>query len=90
MAPSAYVYILRSLNNGWYYVGSSVHPNRRLAQHNAGENKSTRADRPYELAYMEQFQTVAAARRREQEIKRKKSRKYVDWLVAGRKSAPRS
>jgi putative endonuclease len=84
------VYILRSLNDGWYYVGSSVDPQRRLAEHNAGESKSTRAHRPYELAYLEQFQTLAAARRREQEIKRKKSRKYVDWLIVGQRGASRS
>ena len=78
---SAYVYVLRSVNDGWYYVGSSVDPQRRLVEHNAGESKSTRARRPYQLVYMEQFPSLSAARKREAEIKRKKSRRYIEWLT---------
>ena len=80
---SAYVYVLRSVNDGWYYVGCSVDPQRRLVEHNSGESKSTRARRPYELAYTERFPNLSVARKREQEIKRKKSRQYIDWLIAG-------
>src|ERR1017187_491568 len=81
---AAYVYVLRSVNDGWYYVGCSVDPQRRLIEHNSGESKSTRSRRPYELAYTEQFPDLSAARKREQEIKRKKSRQYIGWLVVGR------
>src|ERR1017187_116067 len=81
---SAYVYVLRSVNDGWYYVGCSVDPQRRLVEHNSGESKSTRARRPYELAYTERFPNLSVARKREQEIKRKKSRQYIGWLVVGR------
>ena len=79
---SAYVYILRSVNDGWYYVGCSIDPQRRLVEHNAGECKSTRGHRPYELVYSEKFSDLAAARKREMQIKRKKSRRYIDWLIA--------
>jgi putative endonuclease len=80
----AYVYVLRSVNDGWYYVGCSIDPRRRLIEHNSGESKSTRARWPYELVYTEEFPNLSAARKREQEIKRKKSRQYIEWLVAGR------
>ena len=78
---AAYVYVLRSVKDGWYYIGCSADPHRRLLEHNAGESKSTRARRPYELVYIEQLPNLAAARRREQEIKRKKNRQYIDWLI---------
>jgi putative endonuclease len=81
---AAYVYVLRSVNDSWYYVGCSVDPQRRLIEHNSGESKSTRARRPYELAYAERFLNLSSARKREQEIKRKKSRQYIDGLITGR------
>ena len=81
---AAYVYVLRSVNDGWYYVGCSTDPQRRLVEHNSGESKSTRARRPFELAYLERLPDLPAARKREQEIKRKKSRQYIDWLIGGR------
>jgi len=80
----AYVYILRSVSDGWYYIGCSVDPQRRLIEHNSGESKSTRARRPFELAYVERLPDLPAARKREQEIKRKKIRQYIDWLIGGR------
>jgi putative endonuclease len=81
---AAYVYVLRSVNDGWYYVGCSVDPQRRLVEHNSGESKSTRVRRPYELVYKERFPNLPAARKREREIKGKKSRRYIDWLIAWR------
>ena len=79
----AFVYILRSLKDGFYYVGCSVDPQRRLIEHNDGESKSTRSHRPYEIACLEEFPNLSAARKRESEIKRKKSRQYIEWLIAG-------
>jgi len=80
---AAYVYVLRSVNDGWYYVGCTTDPQRRLVEHNSGESKSTRARRPFQLAYLERLPDLPAARKREQEIKRKKSRRYIDWLITG-------
>ncbi len=81
---AVYVYVLCSVNDDWYYVGCSTDPQRRFIEHNSGKSKSTRHHRPYQLAYTEQFPNLSAARKREQEIKRKKSRRYIDWLIAGR------
>ncbi|MGD1020779.1 MAG: hypothetical protein ABSA12_15815 [Verrucomicrobiia bacterium] len=38
---------------------------------------------PNQLVYLEEFPDLPAARRRELQIKRKKSRRYIDWLIAG-------
>ncbi|WP_143732111.1 GIY-YIG nuclease family protein [Pontibacter lucknowensis] len=53
----------------------------RLAQHNAGRNTSTKAGAPWTLRYSETYPITQLARKREAEIKRKKSRKYIEPLI---------
>ena len=57
--PSApqmfYVYILRSKQNGRYYIGYSKDVEDRLARHNAGHTQSTKPYRPWELVYTEEY-----------------------------------
>ncbi|WP_240676268.1 GIY-YIG nuclease family protein [Botryobacter ruber] len=65
-----------------YYVGSTEDLPRRLGQHNSGRNKSTKAGMPWLLKHTEEFPTSVAARQRESEIKRKKSRKYIERLIS--------
>jgi putative endonuclease len=79
----AYVYVLQSDKNGRHYVGCSVDPQRRLAEHNAGESQSTRGRGPWRLVHLEAYGTLTAARQREQALKRKKSAAYLSRLVAG-------
>ena len=43
---------------------------------------STKYFAPWNLMYYENFPTRAKASRREIEIKKKKSRKYVEWLIS--------
>ena len=76
-----YVYILQSVLNGRFYVGHSDEIGRRLREHNAGECRYTRRWRPWELVYSEEFQTRSEAMRREREIKKRKSRKYILRLI---------
>ena len=54
-----YIYILRSKKNNRLYVGSTEDVRLRLQQHNKGENKSTKAYRPWELAKVEEFEDKA-------------------------------
>ena len=44
-----FVYILRSLQNGDLYVGSTENVVKRFSLHNSGNVKSTKAYRPWEL-----------------------------------------
>jgi putative endonuclease len=64
-----YVYILRSRPRGTLYVGTAKDVEKRLRQHNAGYSKSTKAFRPFELVHAEGFETLAAARKREWQLK---------------------
>lgn len=75
-------YILFSPSLNRYYTGSCEHIALRLEQHNTGRNTSTKAGVPWKIVYIETFTTRAEAQSREIQIKRKKSRKYIEWLIS--------
>jgi putative endonuclease len=77
-----YTYILYSEKTDRYYVGSCQDMEIRLAQHNAGRNTSTKAGVPWSVRYSETYPTSQLARKREAEIKRKKSRRYIQHLIS--------
>lgn len=64
-----YVYIL-SCADDTYYTGYTTDPERRLAEHNAGNGaKYTRGRTPVDLVYVEPHDSQSAAMSREYEIK---------------------
>jgi putative endonuclease len=74
-------YILQSLISSRYYVGHTDEIARRVQEHNTGMAKYTRRDKPWKLVYVENYTTRSAAMKRELEIKRKKSKKYIEKLI---------
>lgn len=78
-----WIYILYSSKLDKYYVGHTGNLGDRLKRHNAGRSKSTKSGAPWELVYQEMFETKSEAYNREIEIKNKKSRKYIEALIAG-------
>ena len=62
---SFHVYVLRSQVDGGLYVGLTTDVRRRLGQHNAGQQRPTKARRPFKLWFSERFETRAEARQRE-------------------------
>ena len=76
-----YVYIIYSRLKDRYYTGYSSDPRERLSEHNLGATPSTRAGRPWTLVYTEEFREKSAAIKRENEIKKMKSRKYIEHLT---------
>jgi putative endonuclease len=77
-----FVYILKSKKDGSYYVGHTHDLQLRLIHHNDGWTRSTKSKGPWELVYVEQYASKGEAMRREREIKRKKSRKFIERLIA--------
>lgn len=77
----ASVYILRSLKNSRYYIGSTTDIKRRLVEHNSGESKYTSLTRPFELVFSQNFEDIKTARRIELKLKRFKSKKIIDKIV---------
>lgn len=65
-----YVYLLQSQKDFKYYIGcSSREPNARLAEHNFGMVKSTRARRPLKIVYFEKYLDKKSAYKREWHLK---------------------
>ena len=77
-----FVYILYSEKLDKYYVGSSTSLERRVYEHNIGHSKFTSLGIPWKIIYPEEFETLLEARQREMKIKKMKSRKYIEDLVA--------
>jgi putative endonuclease len=76
-----FVYILYSDKNKKFYIGSCEDLSIRLTQHNSGRNKSTHSGIPWHLKYFENYETRKLAVKREMEIKKKKSRQYIESLI---------
>jgi putative endonuclease len=74
---------------GWFtYIlyssgidGSTDDLKWRMERHNRGWGKYTKKGIPWELVYYETYQTKTEALKREREIKRKKSRQYIERLI---------
>ena len=64
-----FVYIVRC-SDGTFYTGYTVDPERRTRVHNSGKGaKYTRARRPVELIYTEEYDDKTEAQKREDAIK---------------------
>ena len=65
----SYVYILQSQKDGSLYIGSTTDLKRRMEEHNAGQVKSTKLKRPWQLVYYEAYFAEEIARKREKSLK---------------------
>jgi len=63
------VYIIKSLNNEWYYVGFTSNLNQRIKRHNNGRVKSTKHYKPFKLVYKNIVDTRTEARKLEKYLK---------------------
>ncbi len=79
------VYILYSGSKDKYYIGSCADISIRITQHNTGRNISTKFGTPWILVYTQEVNTLQEARKRELEIKKRKSRKYIQWLISAQR-----
>jgi putative endonuclease len=75
-----FVYILQSLKDGSYYVGSTQNLDERINRHNGGRSKYTKAKRPWKLVYHEEFPDRSSALKREKQIKRQKRKGFIEKL----------
>ena len=76
------VYIIYSSSLDHYYIGNSGNIENRLFRHNNSGSKSTKKVNDWQLVYTEICQTKSEAVNRELAIKKKKSRKYLEWLIS--------
>jgi putative endonuclease len=76
-----FVYILKSLKNQSYYIGSTGDLDRRLIEHNFGKTKSLVNLLPMELVFKQNFDTLLEARRAELKLKNFKSRRIIEQII---------
>ena len=75
-------YIIFSEKLDRYYIGHSENIELRLQQHNSRESIYTSKASDWLLVYQEVYDDRASAHKREIEVKKKKSRKYIEWLIS--------
>ncbi len=76
-----FVYIVYSQLLDKYYVGYTINLEKRITEHNTGISSYTAKASDWVLKYSESYPFREAAIAREKEIKNKKSRKYIEWLI---------
>ncbi|OGZ66228.1 MAG: hypothetical protein A3C58_01605 [Candidatus Staskawiczbacteria bacterium RIFCSPHIGHO2_02_FULL_34_10] len=60
-----YIYVTQSLKDNRTYVGYTNNLERRLIEHDSGQNKSTKKRIPFKLLFSEKFETSQKAKKRE-------------------------
>ncbi len=76
-----YLYIIQSKKDNSFYIGITGNIEKRLEFHNKGLQRYTRNKTPWKLVYYKIFKNKTEALKREREIKKKKSRKYIEFLI---------
>jgi putative endonuclease len=78
-----YVYIIKSLKDLKYYIGSTSDVQSRLRFHNAGFQRSTKNRIPFILVYQESIKNKTDALKREKQIKAFKGGEAFKRLING-------
>ena len=68
-----YIYAIVNTTRNYIYVGMTNDVERRIKEHNNGENKSTKTYSPFVLIYTEAFPLRVEARKKEKYLK------YGNW-----------
>ncbi|PKP25550.1 MAG: excinuclease ABC subunit C [Bacteroidetes bacterium HGW-Bacteroidetes-2] len=78
-----YFYILFSKNLDTYYLGHTGETlEERLRKHNSNHKGFTAKAKDWKIAYFETFPSKSQAYQREVEVKKIKSRKYIETLIS--------
>ena len=77
-----YVYIIFSKSLNKYYVGSCQNIDERLEDHLNSRSKYTKSAKDWVLKYSEIFSLRSEAYQREMQIKKMKSRIYIENLIS--------
>jgi len=79
-----FVSILQSMKDFSFYLGQCDDLDKRMSKHDDGMSKYTASKRPWRLVYFEMFNSRSDAIKREGQIKKMKSKKYIQSLVMSR------
>ena len=77
-----YTYIIFSKTLDKYYTGSCENVQDRLNDHLNSRSTYTKVAKDWLLVYFENFDSRSLAVKREMAIKKKKSRKYIEFIIS--------
>ncbi len=77
-----FVYIIYSHTLDKFYIGYTVDVGKRLNEHNAGISTFTSKAEDWVTKWTKAFETREEAMAEERRIKKKKSRRYIEWLIS--------
>lgn len=72
-----YVYILKSREADKSYVGHTDNLDRRMSEHNSGKHFYTKRYMPWEVLYVEEFENIEEAIKREKYLKTASGRRFI-------------
>jgi putative endonuclease len=78
---SYYVYVIKSFKGSTRYVGTTQNIQKRLKEHNQGQQRYTKGHRPWKLVYQERFPSRSAAMKQERFYKTTTGRRQLDILI---------
>jgi putative endonuclease len=64
-----YIYLLKSVNQNFFYIGSAYNLKKRLEEHKQGKCPTTKRYLPLRLVYYEAYTADLDANTREQKLK---------------------
>jgi len=77
-----YVYILKSLKDGSYYIGYTQDIESRISKHNLSNKGYSATKKPWILVYSEKFENKTLAIKRENFLKAQKSKVFIERLIS--------
>ena len=72
-----YTYIIESITNQRWYIGHTNDIDRRLSEHNSGQNKSTKGKGPWKLIFLKSFDNNLDANKFELKLKKLRNKKFI-------------
>lgn len=76
-----YVYVLKSINFDYIYVGFTTNLKRRFPEHNHGQELSTKHYAPFDLIHYEAYRNIKDAKRREEYFKTTKGKVTLKQMI---------
>jgi len=77
----AYVYILESIKDGRYYIGSTENLEKRLKHHQGGFTPSTKRFGEIKLIFSQKFDLLKDARYIEKRLKKLHRKDYLQKII---------
>ena len=76
-----YIYVLKSINNNFIYVGYTEDLRRRFKEHNSFKGPSTKKYAPFEIIHYEAYRNSKDAKRRENYLKTTKGKTTLRFML---------